>query len=134
MVAWPVRSRHEPSVCQCSVPLSGCLPVGLPSLSALGVLLVLVHHVDLNLAERAREGDLRGGGQVDIAEQDQLVVEKRLVHLAEHFRLDRLRERDPGNLAAERGVQRLDLERPVARGRLALCLSHRFLLFVRRKA
>ena len=35
IVAWPVRSRHEPSVCQCSVPLSGCLPVGLPSLSAL---------------------------------------------------------------------------------------------------
>jgi hypothetical protein len=31
IVAWPVRSRHEPSVCQKSVPLSGCLPLGLPS-------------------------------------------------------------------------------------------------------
>ena len=89
-------------------------------LGMLRVFLILVHHVDLDLAERAREGDLRRGRQVDVAEQDQLVVEERLVHLVEHFRLDRLRERDAGDLAAERGMQRLDLERPVARLRLCV--------------
>ena len=96
----------------------------------LRVFLILVHHVDLDLAERAREGDLRRGRQIDVAEQNQLVVEEGLVDLAEHFRLDRLRERDAGDLAAERGMQRLDLERPVARGRFALGLGHRFLRFV----
>ena len=65
------------------------------------VAVILVHHVDLDFAERAREGDLRGGRQVDVAEQDQFVVEESLVYLVEHFRLDRLGERDADDLATE---------------------------------
>ena len=34
-LAWPVTRDHEPSVCQASVPLSGCLPLGLPFSSRL---------------------------------------------------------------------------------------------------
>ena len=94
-------------------------------LGELRILLVLVHHVDLDFAERTREGDLRGRRQIDVAEQDQLVVEEGLVDLVEHLGLDRLRERDARNLDAERRMQRLDLERPVAgRGFLALGLRH----------
>ena len=89
----------------------------------LRILLILVHHVDLDLAERAREGDLRGGRQVDVAEENQLVVEERLVDLVEHLRLDRLRQRDAGDLAAERVMQRLDLKRPVAARLFALGLG-----------
>ena len=35
IVASPVRACHDPSVCQASVPRSGCRPEGLPSASRL---------------------------------------------------------------------------------------------------
>jgi hypothetical protein len=77
-------------------------------LGMIPVALILVHHVDLHLAEAPGEGDLRRGRQVDIAKQNQLVVEERLIDLAEQLRLDRLRQRDAGDLAAERVMQRRD--------------------------
>ena len=71
IVAWPVTRRHEPSVCQASVPLSGCLPFGLavlvevrePVELGIAVGVILVHHVDLHLAELPRERDLAAGGR-----------------------------------------------------------------------
>jgi hypothetical protein len=47
---------------------------------------------------KSREGDLRGRGQVDVANRIGVVERPRTP--CEHFRLDRLRECDAGNLAA----------------------------------
>ena len=122
-------------MCQYSVPLSGCLPLGLPSLSSVGqhvdfgmvlISLVLANHVDLHLAEIARESDLRRRRQIDVAEQDQLIIEKGLINFGEHRRRHGLRQRDAGDLAAEHWMQRIDLEWPIADGafRFKLGLSH----------
>ena len=48
------------------------------------VAMVLAEHVDLHLAEIARESDLRRRRQIDIAEQDQFIVEKGFINLGEH--------------------------------------------------
>ena len=78
------------------------------------VAVILAEHVDLHLAEIAREGDLGRRRQIDVAEQDQLVVEKGFIDLLEQRRRHRLRQRDAGDLAAKHRMQRRDLERPIA--------------------
>jgi hypothetical protein len=87
---------------------------------------ILAEHVDLHLAEIARESDLSRRRQIDIAEQDQFIVEKGFINLGEHRRRYRFRQRDAGDLAAQHRMQRLDIERPVTDCalRLKLGLSH----------
>ena len=65
------------------------------------VALILVHDMNLDFAEAPRERDLGGGRQVHIAEQDQLVIEKRLVHLAEDAPVYGLGEAHAGDLNPE---------------------------------
>src|SRR5580658_7937890 len=84
---------------------------------------MLAEHVDLHLAEIARKGDLRRRRQVDVAEQNQLIVEEGLIDFGEQARRYRLRQRDTADLAAEHRVQRLDPERPIARRGLRLELG-----------
>ena len=66
------------------------------------IAVILIEHVDLHLAEILGERDLRCRRQVDVAEQDQLVVEEGLVDLLEQRGRHRLFQRDAGDLAAER--------------------------------
>ena len=90
------------------------------------VTVVLAEHVDLHLAEIARESDLSRRRQIDIAEQDQFIVEKGFINLGEHRWRYRFRQRDAGDLAAQHRMQRLDIEWPVTDCalRLKLGLSH----------
>jgi hypothetical protein len=75
---------------------------------------VLVHDVDLHLAEAARERNLRCGREIDVAEQNQLVVEERLIDLVEQRLIDGVGQRDTDYLASQCCMQRLDLERPIS--------------------
>src|SRR5262245_65891327 len=90
------------------------------------VAVVLAEHMDLHLAEIAREGDLRCRRQIDVTEQNQLIVEKSLKDLGKHRRRHRFRKRDAGDLAAEDRVEWRNLEWPVAGFtlRFKLGLSH----------
>ena len=118
IVAWPVTRRHEPSVCQYSVPLSGCLPSGLPVGvevrqpvelgEAVGV--VHRHHVHLHLAELARERDLRRRRQLVRREDEHLVAQEGVVEGAEVVGRDAAREVEAGDLGAEARRQRADAE------------------------
>src|SRR5262245_6212304 len=84
------------------------------NLGMLFVAVVLAEHMDLNFAEIAREFDLCRRRQVDVAEQDQLIIEERLVDLGKHRGRYRLGQRNPPDLAAERWVKGADLEGPIA--------------------
>src|SRR4029077_13606791 len=81
---------------------------------------------DLHLAEIARESDLSRRRQIDIAEQDQFIVEKGFINLGEHRWRYRFRQRDAGDLAAQHRMQRLDTEWPITNCALRLKwgLSH----------
>ena len=70
--------------------------------------------MDLHLAEIARERDLRRRRQIDVAKQNELVVEKRFVDFGEQLGRHALRESDAADLAAERRMQRLDRKWPIA--------------------
>ncbi len=63
---------------------------------------VLVHDVDLNLPETPGEGHLSLRRQVDVAEQNCLVLEERLVDRRENVVARRLLDRQADDLAAER--------------------------------
>ena len=90
------------------------------------VAMVLAQHVDLHLAEVAREGDLRRRRQIDVVEQDQLIGEKRFVDFGEYCRRDRFRKRNAGNLTTKNRMQRPDLKRPNVgrRSRFQIGLGH----------
>ena len=76
----------------------------------------LAEHVDLYLAEIAREGHLRRQRQIDVTKQDQFIIEKGFVDLGEHCRRHRLGQRNAGNFAANNRMQRFDRKRPIADG------------------
>ena len=71
-------------MCQYSVPRSGMLAARFAVLVEVGqhvdfrmaVAVILAEHVDVHLAEIARERDLRRRRQINVAEQDQFVIEK----------------------------------------------------------
>src|SRR5262245_18672494 len=67
----------------------------------MAVAVVLMHWMDLHLAEAAREGNLGCGRQIYIAKQDHFVVEEGLADVSEHRGLDGAAERQADDLAAE---------------------------------
>ena len=75
--------------------------------------MVLVHHVNLDRAEAARERDLVAGLQPLVAKQQQLVVEERVVDPIEQRFGHRRRQIDADHLRAERRTQRPQCERLV---------------------
>ncbi len=85
---------------------------------AVGV--VLVHHVDLHLAEAPREGDLAGWRHILRREEQHLVAQERLVKRAEQLVVHLVRQREAGDLTAEIRSQRPYLQRPWSSGRHGL--------------
>ena len=74
---------------------------------------ILVHHVDLHLAEAAGEGDLRARRQVLVAEQQQLVLEERGVDRREGRVVD-LGDLQIQHLRAEAALERAQRQSRVA--------------------
>ena len=64
----------------------------------------------LQLAEAAREGDVLLGGDVLVAEEDDLELQQRAMDLVEGLVVDRLGQVDAAELGADRRAQRLNAE------------------------
>jgi len=77
-------------------------------------LVILVEHMDFEFAEVAREGDMRGGRQRLVADEQEAVAVKRIPERARDRRRKRHGDIDASRLDAEVAVQRKQFERHVA--------------------